>query len=132
MKWWYFGLASVILGWSFHPKPVRPRPAKPRPSITQGARLYQRACLSCHGPRGDGQALVLLPDGSQAPRLDALAGTARRPAAIARMIAQGRGAMPGFSEVLNPDQVRSLALYVESLNPSSAPSKPSGEHDSIP
>lgn len=123
---WMLGTVFVAsLAWPFHPHPKTPdRRAPTTPSVVYGARLYQRACLSCHGPRGDGQALVLLPDGTAPPRLDQLSPEARRLPHLVQVIRQGRGQMPGWGSVMSSVQIESVARYVASLNPVN-PSSPS-------
>ncbi|MCY0878203.1 MAG: cytochrome c [Firmicutes bacterium] len=115
-------LGAVAAFWPLPQKPPRPAPQPAAPSIVEGARLYHHACLSCHGPRGDGQALVLLPNGQAAPPLDHLAGTAKAMPELLRAIGEGGGAMPAWGLVMTPREIQSLALYVASLNPASGPS----------
>ncbi|WP_430626416.1 hypothetical protein [Sulfobacillus thermotolerans] len=44
------------------PTPKPHVPAKPpAPSVVLGARLYVRACESCHGPKGNGEGFWSLP-----------------------------------------------------------------------
>lgn len=128
---WAVGVAAVT--WGFlgphaqaaftHPFRFfkRPRAEAPRtppsvqPSAALGARLYVRACESCHGPRGNGEGFWPLPDGESAPALDSLGPSSQ--AALHQIIGQGKGMMPGWSQVMNPTEIRSLVLYVQSLNP---------------
>lgn len=124
-------MAALVAGWPFHrQQPIRPDPPSP-PSITQGARLYAKACLSCHGPRGDGEGLVLLPNDRLAPALDQLG----RDWTVERLkstIAGGNGFMPSWGGVFSRTELESLALYLRSLNPSegnpSVPSLPGSMH----
>ncbi len=123
-RWLAVALMGTTMAWPFHRAPGHRSRPSPKPSVVQGARLYQRACLSCHGPRGDGQALALLPDGTTAPPLDGLVGEGRSQRRLESVIAQGSGMMPGWASVMTPVQLKSLVLYVQSLNPSS-PASPS-------
>lgn len=84
------------------------------PTIAEGAALFARACISCHGPRGDGQGFVSLP--IPVPRLDQLPVSEWGPTQIATMIQKGNGAMPAWGQVLSEREIKSLTLYVESLN----------------
>lgn len=104
----------VGLWWPFHPKSAPPKPVPVPPTIAQGARLYHQACLSCHGPRGNGQGFVDLPNGRLAPPLDRMG---KSDGELYEIIAQGRGAMPGFNEVLSKNEIHSLVMYVASLSP---------------
>ncbi|NMP22086.1 c-type cytochrome [Sulfobacillus harzensis] len=122
-RWLWGATVLASLAWPFHPQPGHPGHERPKtPSVVEGARLYQRACLSCHGPRGDGQALVLLPDGTTAPRLDQLSEQGKSLPRLTQIISKGDGPMPGWGSVMSPVEIESLARYVASLNPSSPPS----------
>jgi mono/diheme cytochrome c family protein len=114
------GWLMAVSLWPRSPQPAPPPKPAPAPSVTVGARLYVRACLSCHGPHGDGQALVLLPDGRAAPPLNRL-GQAANPEQLSAIISRGQNAMPGWSGVMTPHEIQSLVLYVRSLNAPRAP-----------
>jgi mono/diheme cytochrome c family protein len=121
MRAWAMWLLLVLLFWPLHPSPRKPvpAPAPPPPTVQEGARLYHRACLSCHGPRGNGEAFVLMPNGQAAPRLDQLPGPAKTVPELMQVIGEGRGLMPAWRTVMTPREIQSLALYVASLNPAS-------------
>ena len=103
--------------------PKIPRVKSEVPTIARGAALFARACISCHGPRGDGQGFVSLL--TPVPRLDQLPASEWRSTAIAAMIQQGDGAMPSWGQVLSDREIKSLTLYIESLN-QRVPSTPQG------
>jgi mono/diheme cytochrome c family protein len=104
------------------PKPI-PRQKPSVPSIAQGAALFARSCLSCHGPRGDGEGFWTLPTGASVPRLDNLTTEDLPTQKIAQIIAKGDGMMPAWGDVMTPEQLQSLTLYVESLNQRTAPTR---------
>ncbi|AUW95182.1 MAG: cytochrome c [Sulfobacillus thermosulfidooxidans] len=96
------------------PTPKPHVPAKPpAPSVVLGARLYVRACESCHGPKGNGEGFWSLPTGKNAP---ALTGLTPNAASWMQTIRDGRGMMPAWGQVLNHTELQSLALYLNSLN----------------
>lgn len=120
----YSGVVEAALPPPFRhrivPKPI-PRQKPPVPSIAQGAALFAGSCLSCHGPRGNGEGLWTLPTGASAPRLDNLSTEYWPPNKIAQVITKGDGMMPAWGDVMTPLQIQSLTLYVESLNQRMAP-----------
>ncbi|MDA8204727.1 MAG: cytochrome c [Thermaerobacter sp.] len=127
-KWvalWLLGSAAI---WPFHRSP--PRTPAPPPSYAEGARLYHEACISCHGPRGNGEAFVRMPDGSLAPALNQLTGSSASLDSIESIVRDGKEQMPAFKQTMTPSQIRSVALYVASLNSKVGVSAPAS--DSIP
>lgn len=90
-------------------------PAKKIVMPVAGATLYRTACLSCHGPDGNGRALVELPNGALAPQLASLSEAAWPRERLIRMITKGDPPMPAWGNVLTGGQIRSLASYVEYL-----------------
>lgn len=132
-KWLAIPLLSLAVTWPFHHH--GPKKASPpmRPSVAYGARLYHQACLSCHGPRGNGEGFVALPDGSMAPPLNGLQGSKMSVDAIQAIIRQGRGSMPAWQDAMTPVEMRSVALYVASLNQTkTAPPSGTDPSHSIP
>ena len=79
--------------------------------VAAGQTLYQTLCVACHGPTGDGNALL------GAPALNNeiwLYGGG--PSAIRESIVDGRsGQMPAQEPILGEDRVHVLAAYVLSL-----------------
>jgi quinohemoprotein ethanol dehydrogenase len=71
------------------------------PNLDNGKATYDRACGSCHGPRGEGGH-----DG--APSLRAI----RSSALIMQTVGEGRREMPSFSRLLTADEIRDVAEYV--------------------
>jgi alcohol dehydrogenase (cytochrome c) len=81
--------------------PPPPAPAVDAASISRGQKLYDQACVVCHGEDGKGG------HGSGAP----LAGI-RDFAAAARTVTEGRNNMPPFSGTLTAEQIRDVVGYV--------------------
>ncbi|MBI4347333.1 MAG: cytochrome c, partial [Elusimicrobia bacterium] len=98
------------------------------PSVEAGSRLFKyTGCVACHGPAGSGGHPNNNVPGGVIPALPALAATYTEDELYQR-IRRGkrpdkenlRGpepfvAMPAWGEVLNEQELRSLALYVKSL-----------------
>ena len=93
----------------------RPNPiAADKASIEQGRHLFEKNCVSCHGPagRGDGPAAAALK-----PRPADLAMMAGHhpDGDLAWKIANGRGAMPSWKDTLSDQQIWILVNYIKSL-----------------
>lgn len=82
-----------------------------------GQVIYDRQCVACHGKsgKGDGPAAVALN-----PRPANLTDAARMAEltddALERLIADGKGTMPGFRALLTSEQLRALTAYVRHLS----------------
>lgn len=74
---------------------------------------------------------MLLPDGTAAPRLDKLNGSAGDEKQIAAVVAQGRGQMPGWKSAMTPAEIQSVSLYVSSLNRVNAKNAPPPDDSSL-
>ncbi len=79
-------------------------------SNATGAELYAQNCAACHQPSGEGDQM------QGAPALnDAIWLYGDDPAQVSQQIAYPRhGAMPGWSDKLDPVTIRMLAAYVHS------------------
>lgn len=93
-------------------------PAIPWDQVEEGAHVYDSVCVSCHGiyGAGDGLLAAALP----APPQDLSASLFQSPAsdeALARVIAEGKGAMPGAADVLSSDELRAVVAFVRLLSP---------------
>lgn len=95
---------------------VAPPPADKQGGEALAARsLWNVTCASCHGPDGRGGGAGL-PPGAKPPDLRASAFQgARTDAAIAKMIRQGQGLMPGFGKQIGDAGIRALVAHVRSL-----------------
>ena len=102
---WLFGLdgtlePSISAVASGAATPVT-QAAAGQPNIDSGKATYDRACSSCHGPKGEGGH-----DG--APSLRA----ARNAALVMQTVSEGRREMPSFGSLLTAEQIRDVAGYV--------------------
>jgi alcohol dehydrogenase (cytochrome c) len=91
---WMFSLDTAISG------PARPATAA---SIENGARIFRKTCIECHGEHGDG-------GGGGAPRL---IGVPR--AEIVAVASDGRGNMPAFARSYSTQDLEDVADYVVNL-----------------
>ena len=69
-------------------------------NVVAGQRLYEQACVFCHGTDGKG-------DHGGASLADV-----RDLAAAMQTVTAGRNNMPPFGSALTPDQVRDVSAYV--------------------
>jgi ubiquinol-cytochrome c reductase cytochrome b subunit len=85
---------------------AKPGAAKPVPAPA----AFHENCEPCHGPDGHGNAAMAAALGN----LDLSAAASLSPDDISKIIRQGKGAMPSFTELTDED-VRKLAAYVRTL-----------------
>jgi len=102
---WLFGLdgtlePSVSAVTSGAATPVT-QAAAGQPNFDSGKATYDRACSSCHGPKGEGGH-------EGAPSLRA----ARSAALVMQTVSEGRREMPSFGSLLTAEQIRDVAGYV--------------------
>jgi len=78
---------------------------KPPPPVT-GEQVYRQICQACHMADAKG--------GAGAATIPALASNPRLAAASypIMMVARGRGAMPGLSDMLSPAQITAVVGYI--------------------
>lgn len=122
-------MGAVEAHWSAPPdaakrrNPIRSNGA----SVEEGKQLFQKYCVSCHGPAGHG-------DGPAAASLNP------RPADLATMaghhpegdlawkIANGRGAMPPWKGTLSDNQIWILVNHIRSLPGAGTPGHDKEHH----
>lgn len=86
--------------------------------VVAGRSVYTAQCVACHGQRGtgDGPAAVALN-----PRPANLTNEARMAQlsddSLVQIISNGRNGMPGFEQILTPQQVREVVFYLRTLKP---------------
>ena len=87
-----------------------------------GARLFRRACVNCHG--SDGKANT--PMGHELGARDLTDGHAQHQtdAELYGIIANGKGNMPGFDPRFKPAEIESLVKYVRQIAAAPKPSEP--------
>ena len=80
-----------------------------------GKKLYQRDCQSCHGPDGAGNAQLAKALQSSIPPLTGATLKQRDAAEILRIIAEGKGKMPGFAKKLSAEEQGQVLEYMKTL-----------------
>lgn len=76
--------------------------------VAAGKAVYDRYCMGCHGPAGEGM-MPGMPNFALGERLD----TTDRD--LAERIRQGNGVMPGFAGILSDQEIEDVVLYLRSL-----------------
>lgn len=80
--------------------------AKPPPPPVTGEQVYRQVCQSCHmADAKGGVGAAAIPGLASNPRL----GVEAYPLYI---VVNGKGAMPGFSDVLTPAQMANVTTYI--------------------
>lgn len=96
----------------------QPAPAQGPLTDAQARAVYDRACMSCHGPTGKGNGpraamLRTSPTDFTDPAWQAQA----QDDALRDLIAQGRGSMPPFKHRLNPQEIDGVLRTVRAFAP---------------
>jgi len=71
------------------------------PDLVAGARIYQQACVPCHGDDGAGGH-------GGGPPLTRVAGLPE----VVRVLVEGRNEMPPFEAALTADEIRDVGAFV--------------------
>ena len=79
-------------------------------------KTFAMVCARCHGPDGSGSGLTPSVVAARNFR-DASFQKARSDEDLARVIREGKGAMPSFQSVYPPEQIAALVQVVRSFNP---------------
>ncbi len=82
-----------------------------------GKEVYDGQCAACHGKSGEGDgpaAMVFDPKPTDLTDADYM-GTLTREALL-KVLADGKGDMPGYSALLSQEELEALAEYVRSLS----------------
>lgn len=104
------------------------RPPLDPARVEQGRAIYQQQCASCHGPRGEGAPNWQQRDNQgelPAPPHNAQGHTWKHSdAMLYRIVREGwrdpfnktkRLTMPGFEDVLSPEETRAVIAYLKTL-----------------
>jgi mono/diheme cytochrome c family protein len=97
---------------------LRRLPAISWEQVNRGQEHYDSLCVYCHGlyGRGDGIMAEQLP----APARDLSSPMYQSEVSdtdLARIIAEGKGAMPGVGDLMDPEQQQDVVAYVRILSP---------------
>ena len=84
-------------------------------------RTFAMVCARCHGPDGGGSSLT--PSLAAPPRnfRDATFQKERSDADLARVISEGKNAMPAFANVYTPEQITALVQVIRGFDPDKRP-----------
>jgi mono/diheme cytochrome c family protein len=93
-------------------------PTIPWAEIRQGQDIYDSLCVYCHGiyARGDGimaQQLPMPPRDLTSPAFKNQVSDAE----MLRVVADGRGAMPGMGEIVSAKDMQAVVIFVRLLSP---------------
>ncbi len=97
------GAAWLLASPALADDPGVPHDAAP---VGKGEVVYKEVCRACHMPDAKGA--------TGAATIPALAGDPRLAASAypVLLVVNGRGAMPGFKDLLTPDQIAEVSTYV--------------------
>ena len=87
-----------------------------------GARLFRRACVSCHG--ADGKADTPMGHELGARDLTDAHAQDQTDAELYGTIANGKGNMPGFDPRFKPAEIQELVKYIRQIAAAPKPSTP--------
>ena len=101
-------------------------PTRRLPDDERGGELYMKNCWMCHGKmaQGGGPAAVALK--SESPALAKQYEKSEWDKMI-RIIMDGKGDMPAFSQVMDRHEARRILVWLEDPKPPKAPPKKKGE-----
>lgn len=101
-------------------------PSKRPPDYEVGKRLWTQSCWQCHGDKGlgDGPAAAALPGG--VPSLEGKV-KGEQFDALVRVIQEGRGRMPAYSETIDEHDSRRILVFLRDVLEGKAP--PPSEKD---
>jgi mono/diheme cytochrome c family protein len=87
--------------------------ALPLVAAADDAALYKAKCAMCHGANGDGQT----PMGKKMALRDLRSPDVRKQsdADLTKIVADGKGKMPGYSAKLKPEEIKGLVAHMRTL-----------------
>ena len=104
---------SVVILLLFLAATIAPSLTQGQNAPTDGAGLFKTKCAMCHGPDGAGKT----PMGEKLNVRDLHSAEVQKQsdAALTQIIAQGKGKMPAFSQMLTDDQIKLLVAHIREL-----------------
>jgi len=89
--------------------------ALPLAAAADNAAVYKAKCAVCHGAEGDGQT----PMGKKMNLRDLRAPEVQKQsnAELTKIIADGKGKMPGYKTKLTADEIKGLVAFMRELVP---------------
>ena len=80
----------------------------------RGQKIYETQCMACHGPQGKGDGP--LSQFQRVPPANLVTFAAKFPNAnFFIQVSEGKGAMPGWNDLLSEEQISDLSKYIHTL-----------------
>ena len=98
------------------------QPTKRLSDADRGGELYMANCWMCHGKKGQGDGPASKAFSTESPKIAKTIERERWERAI-RVIMDGRGDMPGYSQVMDKHDVKRILTWLE--NPRTVKPRPS-------
>lgn len=78
--------------------------------LADGAAIFKSKCALCHGPDGKGQT----PAGKSMKARDLGSPEVQKQtdAALSKVVADGKGKMPGYKSSLGPDDIKQVVAHI--------------------
>ena len=92
------------------------QPTKRLPDEERGGELYMRNCWMCHGKKGQGNGPAAEAFASESPVIAKTIERQRWESAV-RVIMDGRGDMPAFSQVIDKRDAKRILMWLEDPKP---------------
>jgi mono/diheme cytochrome c family protein len=90
--------------------------------LLRGQKIFNRICITCHGPTAEGDGRIQGPGLFPAPpSLHTDTARAFKDGRIFHVITRGQNKMPPYADVLTPDERWSVVHYVRALQQTKAP-----------
>jgi mono/diheme cytochrome c family protein len=86
-------------------------------SAANGAKIYKKQCIACHGEKGKGDgpaAAAFNPRPSNLADAELMQGLTEEE--LREAVAEGKGAMPGFASILPPEDLEAVLKYIRALS----------------
>src|SRR5688572_24596153 len=89
--------------------------AMPLAAAADSAAVYKAKCAACHGAEGDGQTTM----GKKMNLRDLRAPEVQKQsnAELTKIIADGKGKMPGYKTKVTADEIKALVTFIRELVP---------------
>ena len=86
---------------------------------TDGAALYKKNCAACHGAKMEGNPAMAKMFKLEPASLDlkSKATAAKTDEALAKVVSDGAGKMPGYKKSLSPAEIKALVAYFHPAAP---------------
>ncbi len=89
-------------------RPEVPAAPTDNPQLVLGQQIWSNSCASCHGRQGEGRRGPKLNEGivvANFPDFDA----------EVKIVAEGKGAMPGYAQRLTPEELDAVVAYTREV-----------------